>query len=104
MSTTKKAASRVGSGELVRLFVVIYDDADCLSVPMAWDEDCSGAICAWAPGKKVATFAARADARKAIRISTRWAQLRIERGEPANTDFTESRQNLQVVELDLPNK
>jgi hypothetical protein len=103
MSTTKKAASRVGSGELVRLFVVIYDDADCLSVPMAWDEDCTGAICAWGPGQKVATFATRAAAQKAIRISACWARLRIEQGKPANTDFTESRQNLQVAELSLPN-
>lgn len=93
----------VGCGAPVRLFVVIYDDADCLSVPMAWDDECAGAICAWGPGQKVATFGTRAAAQKAIRVSACWAKLRVEQGRPANTDFTESRQNLQIVELDLPN-
>ena len=88
---------------IVRLFIVIYDDENGLQCPMAFDEDCDGALCAWSFPETIAAFENRKEARNAITISTKFAQLRKSQGRPENTDFTEFKKNLRVVEMDLPN-
>lgn len=62
--------------------------------PMGWDSDCKGALCAIHPP---VLFKSRIDARKAIRISTRFAQLQSAQGKPANTDFTDSLKFVKIV-------
>jgi len=74
----------VGLDRLVRLFVVLSDDGDAITLPMQWDQECEGALCAWMGRGKIASFATRQDARKAIRISTKWNQLLKEQGKPAS--------------------
>ncbi|MEM6911072.1 MAG: hypothetical protein AAF555_05760 [Verrucomicrobiota bacterium] len=100
-NTAEKAVDYHG---LVRLFVVLYDDKGGLQCPMMWDADCEGALTAWWHPNPIATFPSRADARKAITISTKYAQLVKAQGKPENTDFTEFKKHLRVEELCLPNK
>jgi hypothetical protein len=66
-------------------FIVIYDDDQGMACPMGWDADTDGAICCF--DQAVAVFPTRADARKAIRISTAAAKLAQAQGKPVNTDF-----------------
>lgn len=106
MSNPKKSTqsgSSVDHHGLVRLFVVLYDDDNGISCPMAWDDDCEGAIRGMWAKEKIATFASRKDARKSIDISAKFAALQKAQGKLENTDFTEFRRNLKVVELHLPN-
>lgn len=88
------------------MFTVIYDDYDCLCVSMVWDQDCEGALCAGVGAlDKVALFKSRADARKAIDVSAKWAALNKAKGLPHNDDFLgEYRKNLRVVpcQIKLP--
>ena len=106
MKTTTPTAERVSvaSTDLVRLFIVCWDDQQGLCVPMVWDADCQGAICGGIGEKdKVAIFTSRQSARKAIDISTKWNALLKAQGKPRNEDFEgECRKNLRVVEC-LPN-
>lgn len=99
-----KAAQAVVRHGLVRLFVVIYDDENGTTCPMQWDADCEGALVCWWGSGKLATFASRKDARAAINVSAKFAALRKAQGKPENTDFTEFRKNVKVVELSLPNE
>ena len=59
------------------MFLVVYDDQDCLCVPQVWDKDCDGAICTGNSNGKdtVALFDSRKAARAAIDISTKFAEL-----------------------------
>lgn len=102
LNTTKTEASRtaalVGSGPLVRLFLVVWDDEMGVCVPMVRDADCEGAICGGYSTDKIALFRSRADARKAINISAKFAQLQRAQGKPENTDFLEGRKNLRIRE------
>lgn len=97
-------AAKVDLPQLVRLFMVCWDDQQGLCVPMVWDADCQGAICGGIGEKdKVAIFTSRQSARKAIDISTKWNALLKAQGKPRNEDFEgECRKNLRVVEC-LPN-
>lgn len=88
----------------VRLFVVLYDDGGGLQCPMMWDAECEGALTAWCHPNPIATFRSKAEARKAITISTRYAQLVKAQGNHENTDFTEFKKHLCVGELRLPGK
>ena len=86
---------------LVRLFMVLWDDEQGLCVPMMWDEDCEGALCGGAVRSidRVAIFADRKAARKAIDISAKWNALRKAQGHVYNSDFEgDSRKCLRVVE------
>lgn len=103
MKTSIKPAQAVAHHGLVRLFVVIYDDENGITCPMQWDDECEGALSCWWGSGKLATFASRKDARSAINVSAKFAALRKAQGKPENTDFTEFRKNVKVVELHLPN-
>lgn len=82
------------------MYIVIYDDNDGLVVPMTWDADCDGAICSRSPNEAVALFETRSTARKAIEISTRFAQLCRAQNKPANADFLDSfKKNIHIVPL-----
>lgn len=78
-------------------FIVVFDDEQGLCVPMGWDTDCDGAVCAC--HDSVALFPDRTAARKAIRVSTAFAKLCVEQGVPANDDFTTGRKNLRILPL-----
>lgn len=81
----------------VRMFIVVYDDNDCLCLPMGWDDDCAGALCS-PTGDRVALFASREAARKAIDISAKFAALCRAQGKPANDDFIgTARKNVRVL-------
>ena len=84
-----KNAQRVAGKvrQLVENFMVIYNDDDCLKLPMGFDNDCEGAICVGADCGPFALFPNRKAARRAISISTRFALLRREQGKPVNEDF-----------------
>lgn len=81
------------------MFIVIYDDRDCLCIPMVWDDDCEGALCGGvAEGERVALFSSRAAARKAIDVSAKWAALNKAKGVPHNGDFLgKDRKNVRIV-------
>ena len=100
--TSTQSGSPVDHHGLVRLFVVLYDDDNGISCPMTWGDDCEGAIRGIWAKEKIATFASRKAARKAIEISAKFAALEKAQGKPENTDFTEFRRHLKVVELHLP--
>lgn len=92
------ANAAVGTGDRVRLFLVVWDDEQGLCVPMSRDSDCEGAICAGGNADKLALFRSRADARKAIDVSAKFAALCRAQGKPENTDFLEGRKNLRIRE------
>lgn len=79
-------------------FIVVFDDDQGMCVPMGWDADCEGAVCA--TSSRVALFPTRAAARQAIRISTAWARLRKAQGRPENTDFTDALACVKVLPLE----
>ncbi len=93
-------AAKVDLPQLVRLFMVCWDDQQGLCVPMVWDADCQGAICGGIGEKdKVAIFTSRQSARKAIDISTKWNALLKAQGKVHISDFDgECRKNIRVVE------
>lgn len=81
-------------------YIVVFDDEQSACWPMCWDEDCKGALCAptWPESRtNIALFTSRAAARKAIRVSTAYARLCVEQGEPANDDFLEGHKHVRVV-------
>ena len=92
------AVGAVGTGDRVRLFLVVWDDEQGLCVPMAWDTDCEGAICAGGSTDKLALFRSRKAARKAIDVSAKFAALLRAQGKPANDDFLGGRSNLRICE------
>lgn len=76
------------------LYIVVYDDRECLVLPMGWEEECEGALCS--SGGPIAFFNSRREALKAISISSKFAALRKAQGKPHNTDFTEGKSNLYI--------
>ena len=78
-----------------RAFIVVFDDEMGTSWPMGWDSECAGAI--EATGCAVALFDSRAEARKAIRISTAYAKLCAAQGQPANEDFLANSKFVKIV-------
>ena len=108
MSKTKIENSAAdGAGkvrQIVRLFIVVWDDEMGVCVPMTRDADCAGALCAAGVREKIALFSSRKAARSAINISTKFAHLRQAQGKPVNTDFLgNARKNLHVVECEPNN-
>lgn len=79
------------------LFIVVWDDEMGICAPMGWDADCDGAIHAAIGSQPVALFASRAEARKAIRISTAYQRLLREQGKPVNEDFLAGAKCLRIV-------
>ena len=77
------------------MYMVFFDDKDCLNIPMGWDADCEGAICTGGTPEPV-IFPNRKSAQKSIAISTAFAKLCAAQGKPANTDFTTSRKNVVI--------
>jgi hypothetical protein len=67
-------------------YIVVYDDGDCLCITLSFDPECEGALCCLRDGS-AALFATRDSARRAIRISTKFAELCKTQGKPANDDF-----------------
>ena len=77
-------------------FIIVWDDGQGLCAPLGFDEDCPGAVCC--TNAEVALFPSRPSARKAIRISKKYAALRQAQGLPENTDFVgESARYLQII-------
>jgi hypothetical protein len=68
------------------MFIVVYNDDDCLCLPMQWDSDCKGALCVCGTGD-IVVFSDRKAARRAIDISSKFAALCKAQGKPANEDF-----------------
>lgn len=80
------------------MYIVVYDDEMGLCAPYMEDPDCPGALTGFTKSWKVALFADRTEARKAIKISAAYALLRRLQGLRANDDFLpESRQNIHIV-------
>lgn len=102
MKNTDTQRAEVAQPRIVRLFVVLYDDGGGLQCPMMMDADCEGALTAWWHPNKIATFASRQEARSAINVSTKFAQLCKAQGKPENTDFTEFKRHLRIQELSQP--
>lgn len=69
------------------MFIVIFDDDQGLCVPYALDQDNEGALHAISRGDAVAIFKSMDDAKRAIRISRKLAELDQARGHPGNDDF-----------------
>ena len=100
-STTTPARAPGTVPALVRLFIIVWDDEQGLVVPMGFNRDCAGAVCAIGNKDKVALFTDRQAARRAIDISAKFAALCKAQGKPANDDFLgECRKNLRVVECE----
>lgn len=81
------------------MFLVVYDDQDCLCVPQVWDKDCDGAICTGNSNGKdtVALFDSRKAARAAIDISTKFAELCKAQSKPHNEDYLKPcRKNIRI--------
>ena len=74
--------------------MVVFDDGQCLYVPMGWDTDCDGALCC--VGDAV-VFPDRTAARRAINISTAYAKLRKSQGLPWNEDFIETIRHVKIA-------
>ena len=72
------------------MYMVFFDDKDCLNIPMGWDADCEGAICTGGTPEPV-IFPDRKSAQKAIAISSAYAKLNAAQGRPVNTDFTDAK-------------
>ena len=89
----------LGAASDARRWIVCWDDEQGACWPMGKDLDCEGALCALHTGK-IAMFASRSDARKAIRVSTAYAKLRKAQGLPANDDFLEGVANVRIVECE----
>jgi hypothetical protein len=84
------------------MFIVVWDDGEGLCVPMTAAADCEGGICACCHKDKVALFTSRKAARRAITISTKYAQLCEAQGKVANTDFLgECRRCVRIVQCEL---
>lgn len=82
-------------------WIVCWDDEMGACWPMGWDDDCAGALCAMHDGK-IVMFDSRADARKAIKVSTAFARLRKAQGLPVNEDFLDGIANVRIVECVAP--
>ena len=79
------------------MYMVFYDDQDCLYFPLVWDADCEGALCSSSAAVSTPViFPDRRSAQQAITISAAFARLREAQGLPANTDFTTSRKNVVI--------
>lgn len=74
--------------------IVVYDDEGSLCLPYTFDPDCEGAVCN-ADGP-VALFPDRKAARKAIRISTKFAELQLAQGVPCNEDFVNYKRFIKI--------
>lgn len=66
--------------------IVVYDDQDCLCLPMMADDGCDGAICSGTG--PVVVFPDAKSARAAIKISKTYAELCKLQCKPYNDDFT----------------
>lgn len=81
--------------------IVVYNDDDAICVPMCWDPKCEGAIEACGESDHVALFDDEKSAKKAIRISTRYAMLCREQGKIVNADFIgDSLKNVKVMKCE----
>ena len=78
-------------------YLVVYNENDCICLPMKRDEDCDGALCVGDDSDEIAAFATHAEAKKAIEISKRFYSLRRAQGKPANDDF--DKKNLGKVKI-----
>ena len=82
------------------MFIVVYDDDDCLCIPQTWDKNCAGALCSGTHEDAIAAFTSRSAARKAIGISAKFAALCKAQGKPPNVDFLgKRRRHLHIVPL-----
>jgi hypothetical protein len=89
----------LGATAAARKWIVCWDDQMGACWPMGKDAGCEGALCALHNGK-IVMFSSRADARKAIKVSTAYAKLRKAQGLPANEDFLGDIVNVRIVECE----
>jgi hypothetical protein len=89
------------SKHFVTGYIVVWDDGDCVCVPMAWAEDCEGALAPTGDLSPVAMFGSRSAARKAIAISAAFARLGKAQGKPYCDDFLPpASQCLRIVPME----
>jgi hypothetical protein len=80
-------------------YIVVYDDRDCLCIPMQHDPDLEGGLISFGD-EPVAIFESRADARRAIQITAAHAHLHKLLGKHFNEDALGAfRKNLRVLPL-----
>ena len=79
-----------------RRYIVCWDDEMGACMPMQRDDDCQGALCGQYNGS-VVLFKSRADARKAIRVSTAFAKLLRAQDKPTNDDFLDGLRHVKIV-------
>ncbi len=79
-------------------YIVVWDDQMGVCAPLGWDDACEGAL--GTACTTVAVFARSEDAKRAIAISTKFADLCKAQGKPVNEDFLgKYRRNLRVLRL-----
>lgn len=80
------------------LFLVVYDDGESLCIPMGKDIECEGALCI--SSETAALFSSRESAKKAIKISRLFAELRQAQGKPANEDFLSGYKSVRIMKVE----
>jgi len=81
-------------------FLVVYDDQCSLCLPMGKDVECDGAICVAGGSDAVTLFESAPAAKKAIKISRLFAQLREAQGETPNDDFLTGYRNVRIRKVE----
>ncbi|MBC2594899.1 hypothetical protein H5P28_11585 [Ruficoccus amylovorans] len=81
--------------------MVIFNDNQGLCDPYGWDRECKGALTSYDKDTPPVVFPNRQQARKAITVSRRYAELQTAQGEPANTDFIEAVRCIKIVPVDI---
>ena len=66
--------------------LIVYDDCG-IRFPMTWDKSCEGAVCCANGKESVVVFQSRADARRAVTISARFAALEKAQAKEHNSEF-----------------
>lgn len=82
------------------IVVIITDDA-LFHNPLTWNDECAGSLRCSSPDDTAALFTSRADARKAIRISSAFARLEKEQGPIFNEDFITGLKNIHIQPCSL---
>jgi hypothetical protein len=89
-------------------YIVVYDDGDCITLPMTLDKECEGALNVASDVESIALFPSRDLARKSIAISKHHNMVLKLQGKVRNEDFDpENIKNVKIrkcrnVNLNLP--
>lgn len=83
------------------MWIVVYDDGDCIHLPYGEDPQCEGALIGYDEEIPIKLFEKKSEARKAIRISRKFAELCKLQGNPVNEDFLDGMKHVRVTEITL---